>query len=126
MAAEQGHTVEFKPPYHSRLQPIELVWAYVKGIVGRAYTVSTTFADVRARLDAALDALPSSVIYKCIMNSVAEVNRLDKYIKDLEVADFPFGPEHPKHQVTPIVPPVAMSTLPTSPRNGFWVPPGAH
>ncbi|OQR85731.1 hypothetical protein ACHHYP_20551 [Achlya hypogyna] len=27
MAAQRGHTVKYTPPYHSRLQPIELVWA---------------------------------------------------------------------------------------------------
>ncbi|OQR88838.1 hypothetical protein ACHHYP_06605 [Achlya hypogyna] len=87
MAAEQGHTVQYTPAYHSRLQPIELVWAYVKGIVGRAYSVDTTFADVRLRLNAAFDSLPSDVVYKCIMNSVNEVKRLDTYIKASEAAD---------------------------------------
>jgi hypothetical protein len=32
LAEEGGHTVLFTPAYHSDLQPIELVWALVKGI----------------------------------------------------------------------------------------------
>ncbi|KAG7373516.1 DDE superfamily endonuclease [Nitzschia inconspicua] len=35
LAKEQGHEVLLTPPYHSDLQPIELVWAMVKGGVGR-------------------------------------------------------------------------------------------
>ena len=50
VAKEMGHTVLFTPPYHSDLQPIELVWAHVKGAVGRQYTVGTTFAQVLQRL----------------------------------------------------------------------------
>jgi hypothetical protein len=33
-AEEGGHTVLFTPAYHSDLQPIELVWALIKGNVG--------------------------------------------------------------------------------------------
>jgi transposase len=32
-----GHPVLFTPAYHSDLQPIELVWALVKGNVGLQY-----------------------------------------------------------------------------------------
>jgi hypothetical protein len=35
LAEEGGHTVLFTPAYHSDLQAIELVWALVKGNVGR-------------------------------------------------------------------------------------------
>ena len=51
MAEEAGHTVIWSPPHHSDLQPIELVWANVKGKVGRQYTTETTFQDVKRRLD---------------------------------------------------------------------------
>ncbi|RHY18505.1 hypothetical protein DYB32_010369 [Aphanomyces invadans] len=53
MAQARGHEVAYTPPYHSNLQPIEYVWAYVKGIVGRQYTTETTMSDVTARLDLA-------------------------------------------------------------------------
>jgi transposase len=42
-----GHDIVFTPPYHSNLQPIELVWANTKGEVGRQYDTQTTFKDVR-------------------------------------------------------------------------------
>jgi hypothetical protein len=38
LAEKDGHTVLFTPAYHSDLQPIELVWALVKGNVGRQYS----------------------------------------------------------------------------------------
>ncbi|ETV69167.1 hypothetical protein H257_15122 [Aphanomyces astaci] len=50
MAPARGYEVVYKPPYHSDLQPIEYVWAYLKGNVGRQYTTDTTMEDVRARL----------------------------------------------------------------------------
>lgn len=50
LAEEQGHKVLFTPPYHSDLQPIELVWALVKGNVGQQYSVGTTLEEVYDRL----------------------------------------------------------------------------
>ncbi|RLO04912.1 hypothetical protein DYB28_015456, partial [Aphanomyces astaci] len=38
MAKRRGHCVVYTPPHHSDLQPIETVWAIVKGEVGRQYT----------------------------------------------------------------------------------------
>jgi transposase len=57
IAARHGHKVLFTPPYHSDLQPIEMLWAYVKGNVGRKYNSNTTFEDVRTRLIDEFDAL---------------------------------------------------------------------
>ena len=42
LAKEAGHEILFTPPYHSDLQPIELVWAFVKGNVGRQYSNEST------------------------------------------------------------------------------------
>ncbi|OQR85757.1 hypothetical protein ACHHYP_11438 [Achlya hypogyna] len=53
MAAKRRHTVKNTPPYHSKLQPTELVWACAKWHVGRQHSVDTTFKDVRRRLDEA-------------------------------------------------------------------------
>ncbi len=50
MAKDRGHGVLFTPPYHSNLQPIELVWANSKGEVGRQYDTNTTIQDVEQRL----------------------------------------------------------------------------
>lgn len=51
LAEEFGHKVVFTPPHYSDLQPIELLWAYVKGRVGKEYSSSTTLQDVKCRLD---------------------------------------------------------------------------
>lgn len=45
------------PPYHSDLQPIELVWAMVKGGVGRQYNNETTLELVYQRLLKEFDRL---------------------------------------------------------------------
>jgi len=52
--AETGikHIVVYTPPYHSDLQPIELLWAEIKGRVGRQYDDRTTFKNVGERLHA--------------------------------------------------------------------------
>jgi len=51
LAEENGHTILFTPPYHSDLQPIELVWAQIKGRIGRQYSKDTTLEDVREQLE---------------------------------------------------------------------------
>ena len=50
LAEEHGHEVLFTPRYHSDLQPIELLWAHVKGRVGRQYNNETTLQIVYERL----------------------------------------------------------------------------
>lgn len=60
LAEAEGHKVLFYPPYHSELQPIELVWALVKGNVSRQYTKETTLKDVLQRLDAEFEKLQLS------------------------------------------------------------------
>ena len=44
------------------------------------------FADVRARLDAAFDSIPTEVIYKCVRHSEA-AERLKTYLDELRQAD---------------------------------------
>ena len=51
IAEEHGHKVLFTPPYHSDLQPIELLWAKLKGNIGRKYDTDTTMAVLKERLD---------------------------------------------------------------------------
>ena len=46
LANELGYQVLFTPAYHSDLQPIELVWAVIKGSIGRQYKKgNNTLAD---------------------------------------------------------------------------------
>jgi transposase len=50
VANEAGHKVLFTLPYHSDLQPIELLWARIKGYVGRQYLIDSTLTLVYQRL----------------------------------------------------------------------------
>ena len=60
LAEAAGHQVLFTPPYHSDLQPIELVWALVKGGVGRQHNSQTTLQIVYARLMKEFENLESA------------------------------------------------------------------
>ena len=84
MAEEAGHTVVWSPPHHSDLQPIELVWANVKGIVGRQYTTETTFQDVKNRLDAAFTGLESKTVNGCIRKANTHLEQLLEHILAME------------------------------------------
>ena len=51
LAEAKGHKVLFTPPCHSDLQPIELLWAKLKGNIGQKYDSSTTMTVLKQRLD---------------------------------------------------------------------------
>ena len=76
MAESQGHTVLFTPPRYSELQPIETVWAIVKGRVGRQYTTATTLADVEARLKAEFAVLVPKTVEACIQRANKNLAKL--------------------------------------------------
>jgi transposase len=57
LATEKGHKVLFTPPYHSDLQPIELVWARIKGNIGRQYNNESTLELVYQHLLAEFESL---------------------------------------------------------------------
>lgn len=57
LAEEKGHRVLFTPPYHSDLQPIEFLWAWVKRNVGNLYCKNTNLTDVGNRLEAQFERL---------------------------------------------------------------------
>lgn len=57
IAEAKGHKVIFIPPYHSDLQPIELVWAYVQGNIAQQYSEETTLEDVESRLSQQFELL---------------------------------------------------------------------
>lgn len=50
-ADNKGCDVVFQPPYHSCLNPIEHVWAYVKDHVASLYDEHTALSDVHTRLE---------------------------------------------------------------------------
>jgi transposase len=49
-AGEIKHKILFTPPYHSDLQPIELVWALVKGNVAHLYSNGRTMDQLEKQL----------------------------------------------------------------------------
>jgi transposase len=66
MAEQRGHTLLYTPPYHSDLEPIEFVWAAMKGEVGGAYNSTTTFTDVGQRIQLAGQQVTSELVENCI------------------------------------------------------------
>jgi transposase len=77
LAKALGHQVVFTPPHYSDLQPIELVWALIKGVIGRQYDFKTSFKDVEERLRAQFDYLATYDGATKIGSIIASV---DKYI----------------------------------------------
>ena len=76
IAEAEGHCVLFTPPYHSDLQPIELLWAFIKGNIGRSYTVGTTLHDVETKLEEQFRLLRSEtgdVLIQCMVESVDKI-----------------------------------------------------
>lgn len=79
----------FTPPHHSDLQPIELVWAIVKGTVGRQYTKERKFAEVHSKLLDAFDGLTSQQIRGCINKAEKHLKVLADHIETLDRLDAP-------------------------------------
>ena len=87
MAKDRGHKVVFSPPHHSDLQPIKLVWACVKGKVGRKYTTETTFKDVLECLISAFECLSQDTIQGCIKKANLHLAKLLNHIQTVDNAD---------------------------------------
>ena len=81
MAEAKGHQILFSPPHYSDLQPIETVWAIVKGEVGRQYTDKTTFAQVLDRMQTAFNKLTSEQVQGCINKANGRLWELRELIK---------------------------------------------
>ncbi|OQR88139.1 hypothetical protein ACHHYP_07515 [Achlya hypogyna] len=84
MAKKTGHEVIYTPPYHSDLQPIELLRATVKGYVGRQYNVHTTFKDVHDRLVRGFELVSSFTMCGFIEKSEALLLKFNQYIVETE------------------------------------------
>ena len=86
LATEKGHKVLFTPPYHSDLQPIELVWARVKGNVGRQYSNESTLDLVYQRLLAEFQSL--SVAHNSVHGMIEKCTRVaEKFYNEIEEDD---------------------------------------
>jgi transposase len=86
LAEERGHKVLYLPPHHSELQPIEMLWAKIKGDVGRQYNTNTTFAMVHERLLRAVDN--ASKDFALIERIIGHV---DKAVERFASEDIPSG-----------------------------------
>ncbi|KAF0715122.1 THAP-type domain-containing protein [Aphis craccivora] len=64
IALQMGHEVVRLPPYHCQYNPIELIWAHVKGEVAKNNT-TFKFADVEKLLNDALDSVTVENWKKC-------------------------------------------------------------
>ncbi|ETV81163.1 hypothetical protein H257_05750 [Aphanomyces astaci] len=88
MASAAGHELVHSPPHHSNLQPIEFLWAIVKGDVGRQYDTSTTFHDGDMRLDSAFEAVTSAMVHGCIKKSKQDLLELHRYISTIDEDEY--------------------------------------
>ena len=70
-ASEKGHTVLRLPPYHSELNPIELIWARIKGYVAERNT-RHTIAETRDLLEEAVKTVTPILWEDCCRHIVAE------------------------------------------------------
>ncbi|RHY54856.1 hypothetical protein DYB28_008742 [Aphanomyces astaci] len=84
MASERGHTVVYTPPHHSDLQPIEMIWALVKGDVGRQYTDMTKFPEVKTRLVAAFAKLTPHAIKGCVKVAEGSLHMLHEHLQRID------------------------------------------
>lgn len=75
MARERGITVLRLPPYHCELNPIELIWAQLKGYVARH---NTTFKlnDVKVLLQEAVESITANSWTKCIEHVLKEEQKM--------------------------------------------------
>lgn len=80
LATAAGHTLLRLPPYHCALNPIELVWADVKGYIARK-NVTFTFPDLQGLLAEGISQVTPEKWKKCIDHVVQtmepEMWRLD-------------------------------------------------
>lgn len=65
MAEEKGVTVLRLPPYHCELNPIELIWANIKGYVAR-HNTTFKFEDVKKLLEDGISQVTNNTWANCV------------------------------------------------------------
>ena len=85
MVAQHGITILRLPPYHCELNPIELIWAQVKGHVAQN---NKTFklTDVRNLFQEGIQKITATEWSKCVSHVVKEeekMSRLDMLIDNI-------------------------------------------
>lgn len=81
MATEYGMQVLRLPPYHCELNPIELIWAQVKGTVARN-NVTFKMAQLKPMLEAALSTITAESWKKCIEH----VKKVEERMWELDIS----------------------------------------
>ena len=61
-----GHSIVWTPPFVPEVQPIELIWSYVKRLVATQYTLKRTLDQTRQQTDDAFDTITAAMIQKRI------------------------------------------------------------
>ncbi|CAH2108017.1 unnamed protein product [Euphydryas editha] len=85
MAAQHGITVLRLPPYHCELNPIELIWAQVKGHVAQN-NKAFKLTDVRNLFEEGIKKITATEWSKCVSHVVKEeekMSRLDMLIDNI-------------------------------------------
>lgn len=72
LAEEAGHTILVLPPYHFELNPIELIWAFVKNYVASKNT-SFKFKDLNPLFFEAIGKVDKQLWKKCCNHVIKEV-----------------------------------------------------
>lgn len=84
LAKEYGVTVLRLPPYHCELNPIELIWAQVKGFVAK-HNKTFKMAELKVLLPGALASVTAENWHNCEAHVIKEEQKmfkLDKIIDD--------------------------------------------
>jgi transposase len=69
-----GHSIVWTPPFVPEVQPIELIWAYVKQVVASQYSLNRTIATTRQQTDDAFDTITPEMIQKRIAHCHKWIN----------------------------------------------------
>ena len=95
LAEAHGHRVLWTPPHYSDLNPIELVWALVKGRVARQRSKGTTTEQVRQRLHAEFARLGSSTGQQALVGAIIRSTnrRLAAQLSKIDPEDWPESEE---------------------------------
>ena len=90
LLADAGHVLAFQPPLHSDLNAIEMLWAYVKGVVARQYDVKRAFAEMHQQLLAAFDEAQTNYsLIRSLFQHTRKVERQYQSIDDADAAEEP-------------------------------------
>ena len=84
IAEEHGHKVVRLPPYHCQYNPIELIWAQIKGYVARRNNFK--LADLKPTVDEALNHITSENWRKAVAH--AEKLQADDTQRDVVIDHF--------------------------------------